>query len=82
MDGKARAAQTEVLKELKEVDRQERLTIGGFATDGDAGVDALHEEQHHPNMKAFIENASVIPLKQHHDPMSDVPHLLKRAIAC
>jgi hypothetical protein len=80
-DGKASAAQVDRLKELKEICRRERFTIREFVTDRIAGDDALHEEQHGLNMRAFIENPSAIPLKQHSDPISDVLDLFKRALS-
>jgi hypothetical protein len=38
-DGKAREQYARLLQELKEICGRERITIGGFATDGDSGHD-------------------------------------------
>jgi hypothetical protein len=38
-DGKARKEQMQILHELKLICGRERITIGGFATDGDSGYD-------------------------------------------
>jgi hypothetical protein len=43
-DGKARGDQTASLTTLKEICGQGRITVSGFATDGDPAYDAFHEE--------------------------------------
>jgi hypothetical protein len=42
-DGKAREQHARLLQELKKICGRERITIGGFATDGDSGYDQWHE---------------------------------------
>jgi hypothetical protein len=79
-DGKARGDQTALLTMLKEICRQGRITVGGFATDGAPAYDAFHEEQTARNLAFFRKNAIDIPLKRHYRAFSDILHLLKRAL--
>jgi hypothetical protein len=79
VDGKARPQQVEVLKSLKTICGKGRMTIGGFAIDGDSGYDHLHEEQLRLNLEIFRKKPWEIPLRQRYHPISDVLHLLKRA---
>jgi hypothetical protein len=77
-DGKARDAQTEALRQLKELIGRRRITIGGFATDGDPGYNELHKAQSERNMQTFVRFSDV-PRARHYHPISDILHILKRA---
>jgi hypothetical protein len=50
---KARGDQIALLKTLKEICGQGRITLGGFSTDGDPVYDAFHEEQAAWNLAFF-----------------------------
>jgi hypothetical protein len=78
-NGKARVEQVEMLHRLKRVCGRERITIGGFATDGDSGYDSLHENQLHLNLVFCVKNPLEMPHKRGRQSISDVLHLLKRA---
>jgi hypothetical protein len=77
-DGKARGDQTAVFTTLKEICRQGRTTVGGFATVEDPAYDAFHEEQGAWNLSFFRKDPTDIPLKRHYRTFSDILHLLKR----
>jgi hypothetical protein len=62
-DGKARGDETAFLTTLKEICGQGRITMGGFATDGDPAYDAFHEEQAARNLAFFRKDSTDIPLK-------------------
>jgi hypothetical protein len=79
-DGKARGDQTAMLTTLKEICGQGRITVRGFATDGDRAYDCFHEEQAGRNLAFFRKNPIDIPLKRHYRAFSDILHLLKRAL--
>jgi hypothetical protein len=51
VDGKARHSQVELPKSLKVVCRQQRITIGAFTTDGDAGYDITHNQQNEQHVR-------------------------------
>jgi hypothetical protein len=78
-DGKARAEQVELLKQLKLICSHGRITVGGFATDGDSAYDDFHEEQVRLNLVHFRKKPCDIPLKQRYRAISDILHILKRA---
>jgi hypothetical protein len=79
-DGKARGDQTALITAPKEICGQGRITVGGFATDGDPAYDAFHEEQAARNLAFFRKNPTDIPLKCHYHAFSDILHLLKRTL--
>jgi hypothetical protein len=79
-DGTARGDQTALLTTLKEICGQGRITVGGFARDGDTAYDAFHEEQTAWNLAFFRKNPTDIPVKRHYRAFSDILHLLKRAL--
>jgi hypothetical protein len=79
-DGKARGDQTALLTTLKEICAQERITVGGFATDRDLAYDAFHGEWTTRNLAFFRKNPTDIPLKRHYRAFSDILHFLKRAL--
>jgi hypothetical protein len=68
------------LPTLKEICGQGRITVGWFATDGDPAYDAFHEEQPARNLTFFRKNLTDIPLKRHYRAISEILHLLKRAL--
>jgi hypothetical protein len=77
-DGKARKEHLQILQEMKLICGRERITIGGFATDGDSGCDPLHETQNRWNVDCFEKDPMEMPHKQHYHPISDILHILKR----
>jgi hypothetical protein len=56
VDEKARHSQVELLKSLKVVCGQQQITIGAFATDGDAGSDIVHNRQSEQHVREFEKN--------------------------
>jgi hypothetical protein len=78
VDGKARHEQVELLKSLKVLCGQQRITIGAFATDGDARYDVVHNQQSEHNLREF-EKTFDTPCTRKYRAISDVMHMLKRA---
>jgi hypothetical protein len=78
-DGKVRGDQTALLTTLNEICGPRRITVGGFAKDGDPAYGAFHEGQATRNLVLFRKNPIDILLKRHYRAFSDIFHLLKRA---
>jgi hypothetical protein len=78
VSGKARKEHMQILQELKLICGLERITIGGFATNGDSGYDPLYEAQDHWNVDCFEKDSMEMPHKQHYHAILDILHILKR----
>jgi hypothetical protein len=65
------------LQELKLSGERERITTGGFTTDGDSGYNPLHEAQNRWNIECSEKHPMEIPHKQYYHAISDILHILK-----
>jgi hypothetical protein len=77
-DGKARARELAMLKQIKEIASRKHVTIGAFATDGDSGYDPKHTKNFEANMDV-LKKTHNLPTTQKFRSLSDILHALKRA---